>query len=125
MFKRQGQSGLGLAGVGAVLAEDRYMYLVLFFDLPTKTSGERKIANKFRKDLLRDGYFRLQLSCYSRICKGLEAVDKHVSRVRRFCPNKGSVRVLKVTDKQYGMMLTLIGEKKITERIAGEQILFF
>lgn len=101
------------------------MYLVLFFDLPTKTEGERRVANRFRNDLLKDGYFRIQLSCYARICKGLDTVHKHIRRVKQFCPNKGSVRIIKVTDKQYGNMLTLIGERSISEKIAGEQILFF
>ena len=46
------------------------MRLLVLFDLPTKTKKERFIANKFRRLLIKDGYHMLQLSIYSRLCKG-------------------------------------------------------
>ena len=100
----------------------RFLWLFVFFDLPVGTKAERGAATKFRNFLKRDGYMMLQFSVYARICRGEEAVDKHLQRVVRSLPKKGSVRTLQVTDKQYGRMRLLLGELEITERVAPQQM---
>lgn len=47
------------------------MRVIVFFDLPTVTKKDKKIAAEFRKFLLQDGYYMLQWSVYSRVCKGM------------------------------------------------------
>lgn len=103
--------------------EERYMRLILFFDLPVKTKTERRIANRFRRDLINDGYMMLQLSVYSRICKGEQTVEKHKKRLKTFIPEHGNVRILSVTEKQYASMEILIGSPKKEEKIGCEQLL--
>jgi len=99
------------------------MWLFCFFDLPVGSKEQRKRANQFRIFLKNDGYMMLQLSVYARICRGQEAVDKHIRRVKMALPSEGSVRILQVTDKQYGRMSLLIGQKKKTEKAASNQLL--
>lgn len=98
------------------------MRLLVFFDLPMKTKAERRRATRFRKDLLDDGYIMLQLSVYSRICKGEDTAEKHKKRLKSLVPEEGSVRVLTVTEKQYASMDILIGMVKKTEKIGAEQL---
>lgn len=98
------------------------MRLLVFFDLPVKTKAERRRATRFRKDLLDDGYIMLQLSVYSRICKGEDTAEKHKKRLKSLVPEEGSVRVLTVTEKQYASMDILIGMGKKTEKIGAEQL---
>lgn len=98
------------------------MWLFVFFDLPVGTKDERRVATRFRNFLKDDGYMMLQFSVYARIMRGEEAVDKHVLRVTKNLPTKGSVRVLQVTDKQYGRMKLLLGEAKKSERVAPMQM---
>jgi CRISPR-associated endonuclease Cas2 len=62
--------------------EVRFVWLMVFFDLPVRTAPQRKLANRFRIFLKRDGYIMLQLSVYARLCRGQDAVDKHLRRVR-------------------------------------------
>ena len=102
--------------------EARFMWLFVLFDLPVGTKVERKTAAKFRKFLLEDGYMMLQFSVYARVCRGQEGVDKHLWRLDRHLPNKGSVRALQVTDKQYERMRILVGKASKTEEKAGEQL---
>jgi CRISPR-associated protein Cas2 len=102
--------------------EVRVLWLFVFFDLPVGTKSERRVATRFRNFLKDDGYMMLQLSVYARVCRGEEAIDKHLLRVTKNLPKKGSIRCLQVTDKQYGRMRLLIGEAKKNERIAAQQM---
>jgi len=104
----------------------RYMRILVFFDLPVVSKKDRKIYSQFRKFLLQDGYDMLQFSVYSRICKGLDGVEKHLSRLEYGVPKKGSVRSLLVTDRQYGAMNILCGKKTAQERkISNDQLIIF
>lgn len=102
---------------------ERYMRIIVFFDLPTLTKSDRKNASRFRKFLVNDGYIMLQLSVYSRICKGQDDVDKHAKRLKSLIPKEGSVRLLTVTEKQYASMEILVGTQKKEEEIGEEQLL--
>jgi CRISPR-associated protein Cas2 len=102
--------------------EVRVLWMFVFFDLPVGSKPERRAATRFRNFLKDDGYMMLQLSVYARVCRGEEAVDKHLSRVTRNLPKKGSVRALQVTDKQYARMRLMLGEAGKNERVAPQQM---
>jgi len=104
---------------------DRYMRILVFFDLPVLTKTERKYASNFRKFLIKQGYHMLQLSVYSRICKGIDEVYKHTARLHMGLPPRGSVRVLEVTDTQYGRMHLMLGSPKKEEQLGSQQLLLF
>ncbi len=80
------------------------MWLFVFFDLPVTTKKERKIATKFRKDIMKNGFTMMQFSIYMRHCPSYEAMEVNKKRVRRIVPDKGNVSMLGVTDKQFGDM---------------------
>lgn len=99
------------------------MRVIVFFDLPTVTKKDKKIAAEFRKFLLQDGYHMLQWSVYSRGCKGLAEVETHCSRLRAVLPDMGSIRLLTVTEKQYASMEILLGTVKKVEKTGAVQLL--
>ena len=105
--------------------DPRYMWLMIFFDLPVVEPQQRRQATQFRNFLLNDGYIMLQYSVYARICKGQEGVEKHLNRTHSSLPKKGSIRALQVTDKQYARMQILLGNLVPEERTDGQQLLFF
>lgn len=102
--------------------EVRILWLFVFFDLPVGTKGERRAATRFRNFLKDDGYMMLQWSVYARVCRGEEAIDKHVQRAIATLPKKGSVRALQVTDRQYARMKLLLGEAGKNEKTAPRQM---
>lgn len=104
------------------LEEARFMWLFVMFDLPVGTKEERRTATRFRKFLTDDGYDMMQWSIYTRVCRGQDAVDKHIERLRRTLPPKGSVRALAVTERQFARMLLLVGARKPRELSANEQL---
>lgn len=87
------------------------MWLFVMFDLPTNTATERKVAARFRKDLKKDGFDMLQFSVYIRHCASGEAALVHVNRVRTLVPDDGLVSIVKITDKQFGEIITVAGKK--------------
>jgi len=42
------------------------MWVMVFYDLPTETAKERKIAAAFRKKIMADGFAMFQFSLYLR-----------------------------------------------------------
>ena len=51
----------------------------------------------------------MQWSVYSRICNGTDAVATHQQRLKQNLPEKGSVRLLTLTEKQYESIDILLG----------------
>jgi len=98
------------------------LWVLVFFDLPVGSKPERRDATRFRRFLKDDGYMMLQLSVYARICRGAEAAEKHQQRIVKNLPPKGSVRMLQVTDRQYGRMKLLLGKRKKNEKVAPQQL---
>ncbi len=86
------------------------MWVLAMFDLPTKTSRERKEYALFRKALLLDGFRQMQYSVYMRHCSSRENATVHVERVQRSIPPRGEVRILVITDKQFERMKIFWGE---------------
>ena len=91
------------------------MRVLVLFDLPVASKKDRKNYAKFRKFLIQDGYDMLQFSVYSRITQNHDDARKHVERLSRNLPPKGSIRVLQITEKQYNSMLIMVGERTATE----------
>ncbi len=105
---------------------NKFMRIIVFFDLPVKTKNERREATAFRNFLLNDGYHMLQYSVYARICNGLDAVAKHRERVKRNLPDNGSVRLLVITEKQYESIDILLGKlTSADDSFQSEQLSIF
>lgn len=104
----------------------RFMRLLVFFDLPVKKKEDRKSYAQFRNFLLKDGYDMIQFSVYCRICNGQESVNKHINRLNKSLPGKGSIRCLQITEKQYGEMKFLVGKPTVKEaKVDSRQLSFF
>jgi len=89
----------------------RIMWLFVFFDLPVKTKTNRKDYTIFRKRLMKDGFTHMQHSVYLRHCGSSESSEAHTRRVKGFLPPKGQVSILRITDKQFGMIENFVGKQ--------------
>lgn len=104
---------------------NRFMRLIVMFDLPVITDKERKIATNFRKFLLDDGYIMMQFSVYSRICKNNDDLQKHINRLKIHSPKSGNIRMLQITEKQYSNIIMFAGSKEVEEDISIDSLLVF
>lgn len=104
---------------------NRFMRLIVMFDLPVVTETDKKVYTKFRRFLLDDGYFMIQYSVYARICKNADDVKKHEIKLSTNMPKKGNVRLLQVTEKQFESMKILCGKKVNEESIGVNALITF
>lgn len=102
---------------------NKFMRILVFFDLPVVTAEEKKAAAKFRKFLVKDGYHMVQWSVYSRICNGTDAIAMHKARLNQALPDKGSVRMLTLTEKQYESIEVLLGEKTFDDTSESTELI--
>ena len=100
-------------------------WVLVFFDLPVGTDEERRDANHFRKDLVKDGYLMVQFSVYARPCGSADRVETQVRRLKSKIPPKGEVRALTVSDAQWGRMIIMRSQKISASEVMPEQMLFF
>lgn len=88
----------------------RFMRMLVFFDLPTLTSDDRKNYRLFRKSLIKNGFIMLQESVY---CKMMTSPTMEQSVKKLIHSNKppaGIVTTLAVTEKQFVKMDYVVGE---------------
>lgn len=99
------------------------MRMILFFDLPVKTKSDRKIYSKFRKALIKKGFFMIQYSVYTKILANRDAAYKEKESVRKIIPEKGNIRIMIVTETQYSNMEIIVGGKSNQEKMITKEVL--
>ena len=90
----------------------RYMRVFVFFDLPTLTVSERRVYRNFRQTLIKNGFIMMQESVYSKITLNATAAKAVVENIRKNAPEKGSVMLMIVTEKQYENIEYITGDFK-------------
>lgn len=95
------------------------MRMLCMFDLPVDTESEKRAYRIFRKELLREGFIMIQYSVYMRTCPNRDYCRRLEKRIQRIAPDKGNIRLITITEKQYEDMKLIIGSKKETEEAIG------
>ena len=103
----------------------RIMWTLVMYDLPTETKKERRAAQKFRKELLDDGFSMFQFSMYVRHSASAENATVHRSRVKNKLPALGKVGILQITDMQFEKMELFYGRKQQELPAIPEQLELF
>ena len=101
------------------------MWLFAMFDLPVETREHRRQAARFRIDLRKRGFQMLQFSVYARYCSGEEVANRYRQLVRSFLPDEGQVRLLAVTELQFGKMQVYYGKTLGGAEPKPKQLLLF
>lgn len=107
------------------LAPYRIMWAVVMFDLPVDSKQARREYTRFRKTLLRLGMAKMQFSVYAKALPSAEAGDYLATVVQMALPPRGEVRILMVTDRQFGKMEVYSGKKRAEPEEVPEQIGLF
>lgn len=100
---------------------NRFMRIMVFFDLPVSSKKQRKAYADFRKFLINDGFVMIQYSVYARTVRNFDDAKKHCRYIEAHVPPEGSVRVLTVTEKQYSSMALLVGERLKSENLLDKR----
>lgn len=85
------------------------MRVIVLFDLPMVTSAERRQYTQFRKHLIKNGFLMMQESVYCKLAQNQAAADYIISNIKKNKPDSGTVQVMKITEKQFSRMETIVG----------------
>jgi CRISPR-associated protein Cas2 len=103
----------------------RNVWLFAMFDLPVTTRAARRRYAQFRRLLLEEGFTMLQFSVYARHCASEESSEVIRDTIRAGLPADGQVRLLAVTDRQFGKMEVFYGKKRTPVEDPPAQIMLF
>lgn len=98
------------------------VWIFALFDLPVKTPKDRRHYTLFRKKLLQLGFDMLQYSVYARYFPSEKSSEKYKAYIRKELPPDGEVRLLMVTDRQFGKMQVFYGKKRHDPEKPPEQL---
>jgi len=106
----------------------KIMWLVVMFDLPTKSKKDRRRYQWFHNELDKEGYMMIQYSVYGKIFSSNESAKYGKKRIKDFVSKnmkRGNIRMLSFTDKQFADMEVIVGEKPKSEKREHVQLLLF
>ena len=86
------------------------MRTMLFFDLPTITSKNKKDYRHFVKKLINLGFYRLQESVFVKMSIDNAASENTINNVKAIVPPDGNIFCITITEKQFSEMEVLLGE---------------
>lgn len=101
------------------------MWMMVIFDLPVSTKGQRKAATRFRKFLLDQGFSMSQFSVYMRFCGSKDQAEAYTKRIQHELPKIGLVQILYFTDKQYENIVSFEGRMRASANENPEQYAMF
>ena len=99
------------------------MRMLLFFDLPRETSKEVREANRFVKELKKEGFIMLQESVYCKLLLNMSGFESARKKIEKIKPAKGDIMLLTITEKQFGSMEIILGEKNCKEYDSTDRLI--
>ena len=90
--------------------EKKIMRIIVMFDLPTLTPGQRRTYRIFRKWLIKEGFIMMQESIYSKLVLNGSSVKLVIEKIRKQKLNEGIVQVLTLSEKEYNNMEYIAGK---------------
>ena len=88
------------------------MRMLVLFDLPTITAEDRRNYRKFRKGLIKNGFYMLQESVYCRLVLNQTAEKNLKEAVKKLKPPSGMVMVISITEKQFAKAEFVVGNMR-------------
>ena len=92
------------------MEKNRFMRLLLVFDLPTLTPEQRRSYRIFRKWLISEGFIMLQESVYSKLALNNNSSKLIIENVKKHKPQEGSIQIFVLTEKEFNNREIIIGE---------------
>lgn len=91
---------------------NKFMRLMVFFDLPMITDKDRREYTRFHKFLLKNGFIMMQKSVYTKLIINNVISLAVKQRVYNNLPKSGIVELLEITENQFSKIEYLVGEEQ-------------
>ena len=89
---------------------NRFMRLMVFFDLPMLTARDRREYAKFHKFLIKNGFIMMQKSVYTKLVINNVTSSAVKATVSKNLPPDGVVELLEITENQFSKIEYLVGQ---------------
>lgn len=93
------------------------MRMILFFDLPTLTSRQRREYRQFIKHLDSEGFVMIQFSVYSKLCINNSSANTMAKKTIMNCPADGDIRFLIISESQYQKIVNVNDVHSLQEQV--------
>ncbi len=100
------------------------MRVICIFDLPSVKPTDRKDYYRFRKSLIKEGFYMMQESMYCKMVLNYSVAQSVIKKVQNISPGKGIIQLMLVTEKQFADIILITGEVKTKVVNTDERILF-
>lgn len=101
----------------------RFMRTVLFFDLPTLTSEDKRNYRKFVKLLTINGFYRIQESVFVKMTLTPQAANSVINIIEKNKPPQGSIISLTITEKQFCNLHLYLGDMNSDVETSNEKVI--
>ncbi len=95
------------------------MRYLLLYDLPMTEKEDIREYNRFYTNIKRIGFYMIQYSVYAKTVNNDSEKKVMMNKLKEIIPKGGSIRLLKITEKQYESMVMLRGINNSHETIVG------
>ena len=92
--------------------ENRFMRVIVIYDLPTLTVKDGQDYRGFHKFLQKNGFIMQQYSFYSKLVLNQTQANSTIVALRKAVPARGVVQVLVITEKQYAGIEYMSGKSQ-------------
>lgn len=100
--------------------------VLVLYDLPMTEIDDRKEYSKFRRDILKLGCYLVQFSVYAKVLKNEIYYQSFIEKLKNIMPEKGEIRVIKLTEKQYEDMIFMNGtQNNFEKRVSDNTLVVF
>lgn len=89
---------------------ERHNVILILYDLPTVSAGDKKAGTEFRKNLIRSGYQRIQKSVYVKLIRNRRTINSELANLRNILPPNGDIKALLMSLNEFKNMVSLTGE---------------
>lgn len=103
----------------------KVVWLFAMVDLPVDDRAAKRNYVRFRNLLLEDGFSQMQYSVYARCCDSEQTAAAHRDKIVRKLPRDGHVRLLMVTNRQFGKMEVYHGKTRAAPEPQPQQLQLF
>ena len=103
-----------------MMEKNRFMRIILFFDLPVVTAKGKREYKRFVNFLISEGFIRLQFSVYCKLCINADAANTESKHIMSETPMEGDVRYMIITETQYQGIINVNNTHSLQELITTD-----
>lgn len=101
---------------------NRFMRMILFFDLPSTTKKDVREYTRFVKYIQKNGFVRMQESVFTKLALNQSIVNSIMIDINKHLPPEGVISVLTITENQFMSIEHLIGEISTDVVVTEEKV---